>query len=45
MDNKMQLDDALIACPICLVDFEDPVTLKECGHNLCKICSIDMLKR
>lgn len=32
-------------CPICLEEFEDPKMLPTCGHNVCRHCLQNMMRR
>ena len=44
MEKGNMMNEMIPECPVCLDEIENPITLKECGHSICKECCIHLLK-
>ena len=39
------VDEFAVMCPLCLGQLVSPYYLRECGHNFCKSCLMEMIAR
>ena len=40
-----KIDEFDVMCPLCLGQLVSPYYLRECGHNFCKSCLMEMIAR